>query len=241
MQYRNYFGPVFSLPHAAILAGWSRIFRSWTMVPDKDHQGHYGIGEKQIQHLWWQIQNRPAVRPARRLYFFGHDPLNGLVLNSPHWPFTFIPWPAACRCFLINFEAVVKWFFDSFYWIFNMRPLYPPFALITGSSHVLTCIMRIAFVFSSVGSSLYGPVTWYGITINRGTLFMGPLLGWKIPIVIKLRRLKNVQFFSSSRKTMILTTGIPGVFRGLKSESDTEIGQKGTFFKGLRLWKRNII
>ena len=31
----------------------------------------------------------------------------------------------------------------------------------------------------------------------------------------------------------ILTTGIHIVFRGLKSESDTGIGQKGAFFKGL--------
>ncbi len=31
----------------------------------------------------------------------------------------------------------------------------------------------------------------------------------------------------------ILTTDIHGVFRGLKSESDAEMEQKGTFFKGL--------
>jgi len=50
----------------------------------------------------------------------------------------------------------------------------------------------------------------------------------------KVRPLKNVQFCPSSSKTKILTTGIHRVFRGLKSESDTEIGQKGTFYKGLR-------
>ena len=47
------------------------------------------------------------------------------------------------------------------------------------------------------------------------------------------RPLKNVQFCSSSRKAKISTTGILRVFRGLKFEPDTEIGQKGTFFKGL--------
>jgi hypothetical protein len=45
--------------------------------------------------------------------------------------------------------------------------------------------------------------------------------------------LKNVQFCSSSRKRKILTTGIQLVFRGLKFETNAEIGQKGMFFKGL--------
>ena len=57
----------------------------------------------------------------------------------------------------------------------------------------------------------------------------------------KVRPLKNVQFCSSSRRAKILTTpiknsgqaGIHKVFRGLKSESDAEIGQKGAFCKGL--------
>ncbi len=48
-----------------------------------------------------------------------------------------------------------------------------------------------------------------------------------------MRALKRVQFFSRSKKTKILTTGIHVIFRGLKFESDTEIGQKGTFFKAL--------
>ena len=47
------------------------------------------------------------------------------------------------------------------------------------------------------------------------------------------RALKNIQFCSNSRKTKILTTGIHLVFRGLKFKSDTEIGQKGMFFKAL--------
>jgi hypothetical protein len=34
-------------------------------------------------------------------------------------------------------------------------------------------------------------------------------------------------------KTKILTTGICAIFRGLKFESDAEIGQKGELFKGL--------
>jgi hypothetical protein len=50
----------------------------------------------------------------------------------------------------------------------------------------------------------------------------------------KMRPLKNAQFCSRSRKTRILTTGIPVVFRGLEFEPDAEIGQKGAFFKGLK-------
>ena len=50
--------------------------------------------------------------------------------------------------------------------------------------------------------------------------------------------MKNVQFCPRSRKTKILTTGIHLVFRGLKFESDAEIGQKGAFFKGLQERKR---
>jgi len=60
------------------------------------------------------------------------------------------------------------------------------------------------------------------------------------------RPLKNVQFCSRPRKEKILTTpekyaphftgqaGIQGVFRGLKFESDSGIGQKRTLFKGLK-------
>jgi hypothetical protein len=51
--------------------------------------------------------------------------------------------------------------------------------------------------------------------------------------VDETRPLKRIQFCSSSRRMKILTTDIHLVFRGLKSESDTEIGQKGIFFKGL--------
>jgi len=60
-----------------------------------------------------------------------------------------------------------------------------------------------------------------------------------IPLSIKfsntLRPLKNVQFWSRSRKAKISTTGIYGIFRGLKFEPDAEIEQKGAFFKGLTL------
>ncbi len=47
------------------------------------------------------------------------------------------------------------------------------------------------------------------------------------------RPLKNAQFCSSSRRAMILTTGIHWVFWGLKFEPNAEIGQKGAFCKGL--------
>ena len=48
------------------------------------------------------------------------------------------------------------------------------------------------------------------------------------------RPLKRADFYSSSRKAKILTTGIYVIFRGLKFEPDEEIGQKGAFFKGLK-------
>ena len=48
-----------------------------------------------------------------------------------------------------------------------------------------------------------------------------------------MKPLQNVQFCSSSRKAKILTTGIYWIFRGLKFETDAEIGQKGTLCKGL--------
>jgi hypothetical protein len=44
------------------------------------------------------------------------------------------------------------------------------------------------------------------------------------------RPLKKVQFWSRSRKAKISTTGIYGIFRGLKFVPDKEIGQKGEFF-----------
>ena len=45
--------------------------------------------------------------------------------------------------------------------------------------------------------------------------------------------LKNGNFCTSSRKAKISTTGIYLIFRGLKFEPDTEIGQKVPFYKGL--------
>ena len=58
----------------------------------------------------------------------------------------------------------------------------------------------------------------------------------------EVRPLKNAQFCSRSRKIKILTTGIYLIFRGLKFESDAEIGQKGAFCKGLEvgMMLRNI-
>jgi hypothetical protein len=57
----------------------------------------------------------------------------------------------------------------------------------------------------------------------------------KIPLkgIHSERPFKNVNFCLSSRKAIILTTGIHWVFRGLKFEPDAEIEQKGAFFKGL--------
>jgi len=51
----------------------------------------------------------------------------------------------------------------------------------------------------------------------------------------KVRLLKNADFCSSSRKKRILTTDIQEVFRGLKSDSDAEIGQKAAFFRSFVL------
>jgi len=47
----------------------------------------------------------------------------------------------------------------------------------------------------------------------------------------KQRPLKNIQLRPGKAKN--LTTGIHLVFRGLKFEPDTGIGQKGAVFKGL--------
>jgi len=59
------------------------------------------------------------------------------------------------------------------------------------------------------------------------------LRGKKVKLQNAGRPLQNVQFCSSSRKAKILTTGISWIFRGLKFETDAEIGQKGTLCKGL--------
>ena len=48
-----------------------------------------------------------------------------------------------------------------------------------------------------------------------------------------VRPLKNVHFCSISTKAILLTTGIQGVFRGLRFEPDEEMGQKGAIDKGL--------
>jgi len=45
------------------------------------------------------------------------------------------------------------------------------------------------------------------------------------------RPLKNVQFWPSTRKAIISTTGILLVFRGLQFETDAVIGQKGALCK----------
>ena len=39
--------------------------------------------------------------------------------------------------------------------------------------------------------------------------------------------------YAPEGKARISTTGIYWIFRGLKFETDAEIGQKGAFFKGL--------
>jgi hypothetical protein len=54
----------------------------------------------------------------------------------------------------------------------------------------------------------------------------------------ELRVLKNVQFFSRSRKKKNLSTGIHPVFRELKFESDIKIGQNGGISQGSRVAKR---
>ena len=65
---------------------------------------------------------------------------------------------------------------------------------------------------------------------------------YRVQNAVNLRPLENVHLCSSSRKAKILTTGIHRVFRGLKSEPDVEIGQKGAFCKGLNLsnQRRNL-
>ena len=51
----------------------------------------------------------------------------------------------------------------------------------------------------------------------------------------RMRPLKNGNFYSSSRKVKISTTGIYLIFRELEFEPDAEIGQKVPFCKGLRV------
>ena len=54
------------------------------------------------------------------------------------------------------------------------------------------------------------------------------------PSAIKgsIKPLRRFQFCSISRKAQLLTTDIHWVFRGLKAEPDTEIGQKRNLLKG---------
>jgi len=49
--------------------------------------------------------------------------------------------------------------------------------------------------------------------------------------------LKNVQFWSKSRKAKISTAGIYRIFRGLKFEPDAEIGQISADFERGRFSK----
>jgi len=51
------------------------------------------------------------------------------------------------------------------------------------------------------------------------------------------RPLKNAQFWSRSKRAKISTTGIYGIFRGLKFESDVEIGQINADFERGRFSK----
>jgi len=52
----------------------------------------------------------------------------------------------------------------------------------------------------------------------------------------RAKTFENATFSRQARKAKILTAGIYVIFRGLKFEPDTEIGQKGVFFKGLILF-----
>ena len=83
--------------------------------------------------------------------------------------------------------------------------------------------------WSKVEIPLPGPIDESNSLINAGKIRNE---NYEIRIKSEMP-LKNVQFCSSSRKAKILTTDIHLVFRGLKSESDAEIGQNGTFFKGI--------
>ena len=49
-----------------------------------------------------------------------------------------------------------------------------------------------------------------------------------------MRPLQNTQLYSGLRNVIILPAGIYKVFRGLKLEPGTEIGQKGTLCKDLK-------
>ena len=72
-------------------------------------------------------------------------------------------------------------------------------------------------------------------TIFKTLIIPPEFVRFVLHVITTLRPLKNADFCSSSRKAIILTTGIHRVFRGLKFEPDAEIGQKGAFCKGLTL------
>jgi hypothetical protein len=55
------------------------------------------------------------------------------------------------------------------------------------------------------------------------------MVPWPFLFDNQLRPFKKENFWSRSRKAQILTADIHVVFRGLKFEPDTEIGQKGLF------------
>jgi hypothetical protein len=46
-----------------------------------------------------------------------------------------------------------------------------------------------------------------------------------------VNRFENVQFCSWSRNRKHFTAGIPGIFQGLKIETDAELLQKGAFIE----------
>jgi len=71
-----------------------------------------------------------------------------------------------------------------------------------------------------------------GIGVNNGEYY--PKAKYLAPSGQYERPLKNGNFYSSSRRAKISTTGIYGIFRGLKFEPDSEIGQKVPF-RSLRL------
>jgi hypothetical protein len=84
-----------------------------------------------------------------------------------------------------------------------------------------------------ISRSIGIPLTKSGRERKLGKIVSGGGYWVMAAFWIGMRPLKNVQFWSRSRKAKISTTGIYGIFRGLKFEPDAEFEQKGTFFKGL--------
>jgi len=116
----------------------------------------------------------------------------------------------------------------------------PSFAI---NNDILKIMEDCGYLYDSSYNSFnlhgrYGKISLDGLKKN-GIAFNVSETFFELPIsnisfkMNPSRLLEKFQFCLSSKKKKILTTDIQVVFRGLKSDSDTEIRQKGKFYKNL--------